>query len=142
MDAERRLRSRGYRLTPQRRAVLEALAGEGGRPLDTSQIHKRVSREFPGIGLATVYRTLELLVELGIALPVHLHEGSRHYELNTGEHRHHLVCLSCGEVQPFRGCDPGELAERVRDESDFLVTSHCLSLFGICGSCRSPGRGR
>ncbi len=140
MDAERRMRTRGYRVTPQRRAVLEALSENVGRPLDPAEVHGLARRKLPGIGLATVYRTLELLRELGIALPVHLHEESQHYELNTGEHRHHLVCLACGEVMPYRGCDLEELEERVRDESDFLVTSHCLSLFGYCGSCQAPGR--
>jgi len=140
MDAQKRLRARGYRLTPQRKAVLEALEGMAGSPADTAEVYQLAKRKLPGIGLATVYRSLELLCELGIVNRVHLHEDSQHYELAGGEHRHHLVCVSCRKVLPYRGCDLQELTERVRDESDFLVTSHCLSIFGYCGDCLASNR--
>lgn len=140
MDAYRRMRSRGYRVTPQRKAVLEAMAGSGNRPLNPSDIHQLALERLPDIGLATVYRTVELLCELGIVHPVHLHEDSQYYEFNTGDHHHHMVCVSCGGISPYQGCKPEVLEESVRDESDFLLVSHCLSLFGYCGGCRASGR--
>jgi Fur family ferric uptake transcriptional regulator len=141
MDAHKRIKSHGYRLTRQRKVVLEVLSDHPGRPLNPADVHRLASEKMPGIGLTTVYRTLELLSELGIVLRVHLHEEAQHYELNTGEHHHHLVCLSCRSILPYRGCDLEELEERVRDESDFLVTSHCLSIFGYCGECLAAARG-
>jgi Fur family ferric uptake transcriptional regulator len=141
MDACKRIKSRGYRLTSQRKVVMEVLSDHPGQPLNPADVHRLALQKQPEIGLATIYRTLELLCELGIAQRVHLHEESQHYELNTGEHRHHLVCVACGDILPYRGCDLEELEERVRDGSDFLVTSHCLSLFGYCGNCLAAGKG-
>ncbi|MBU4302608.1 MAG: transcriptional repressor [Actinomycetia bacterium] len=139
MDLARRLRSRGHRVTPQREAVLEVLRENEGVPLDPEAVYEFVGARHPGIGLATVYRTLELFRDLGIVTRVHLHEGSRHYELNTGGHHHHMVCVSCGSVDEFDGCVVDDLEESIREDSDFVVTSHCLSLFGYCPACQ-PGR--
>jgi Fur family ferric uptake transcriptional regulator len=140
MDYPKRLRSREYRFTAQRRAVLDVLEENEGRPLNPEQVHRLASEKVPGMGLATAYRTLELFRELGIALTVHLHRDSQHYEINNGRHHHHLVCVSCGSVEVFEGCMIDRLEEIVHDESDFLVTSHCLSVFGYCQDCLPGGR--
>ncbi|NPV58841.1 MAG: transcriptional repressor [Actinobacteria bacterium] len=140
MDAHGRVKSHGYRMTRQRRAVIEVFAEHPGRPLNPADVHLLASEKMPDIGLATVYRALELLCELDVVRRVHLHEEAQHYELNTGEHRHHLVCVSCRGVFPYRGCDLEELEERVRGESDFQVISHCLSIFGYCGECLASAK--
>jgi len=133
------LRSRGYRITSPRQAVLEVLEENEGRPLSTEEIHRLASTRHEGIGLATVYRTLELFCELQIAARAHLHRDSEHFEINSGSHHHHLVCVSCGEVEMLEECVIEEVEKAVRDRSDFLVTSHCMSLFGYCPSCIPGG---
>lgn len=141
MDLEKRLRSRGYRVTPQREAVFRVLERESGRPLSPEQIHRLAARLHAGLGLATVYRTLDLFRELGIASRVHLFSDKQHYELAAGKHHHHMICLSCGGVETFDTCLIDELKEMVRDGSDFLVTSHSMSLFGYCPRCLEGGSG-
>ena len=129
------MRSRGYRVTPQREVVYRVLMEHEGKPLSPEDIHDLACEKYPGLGLTTIYRTMELFCELGIALSVHLHGESHYYEINTGKHHHHMVCLSCGSVEVFEACMIDELKELVRDDSDFLVTSHCMSLFGYCPQC-------
>lgn len=139
MDTRKKLRSRGYRVTPQREAVLGVLQEKEGVPLDPEAVHDLAKARLPGIGLTTVYRALELFCDLGIVLRVHLHEDSQHYEIDNGRHHHHMVCVSCGSVEAFEVCMVEELEKSIGEDSDFLVTSHCLSLFGYCPDCLAAG---
>jgi Fur family ferric uptake transcriptional regulator len=140
MDLAKRLRSRGHRLTPQRKAVFEVLAGNEGRPLNPEDVYVLARDKHPGLGLTTVYRTLELFQELEIVLPVHLHGDSHYFEINTGKHHHHMVCISCNRVEVVDACLIEDIEEIVRDGSDFMITSHCMSLFGYCRSCMGSGK--
>lgn len=135
VELTKRLKNRGYKSTPQRNAVFEVLRENAGKPVDVEEIFKLAREKAPGIGIATIYRTLELFRELGVALDVHLHDDSRHYEVNTGQHHHYMVCVSCGSASMLEACTIDKLEELIRDESDFLVTSHCLGLWGYCPSC-------
>jgi Fur family ferric uptake transcriptional regulator len=135
MDLVKRLKNRGHKLTPQRETVFAVLSENAGRPMSPEEIYRSCAEKNPGIGLTTVYRTLELFRKIGVALSVHLHEGSQYYELNTGKHHHHLVCMGCGTVEQVETCIVDEMNDMIRDDYDFLVTSHCLSLFGYCPVC-------
>ena len=130
------LRQRGYRLTPQRRAVLREIAAtsEHLTPLD---IYKRVRCEHRGIGLVTVYRTLELLTELGLLCQVHAVGSCRSYLLRRPpEHHHHLICSGCGAVVDFDDCDLGGLERRLSRRTGFEIEGHLLEFFGSCQGCR------
>ncbi|MDD3717126.1 MAG: transcriptional repressor [Actinomycetota bacterium] len=140
MDLGRRLRSRGYRLTPQREAILGVLRENAGRPLSPEDIHAMAGKKQPGMGIATIYRTMDLFCELGIAFPVHLRGGYRFYEINLGKHHHHMECIACGKLELLEACVIDDIAELVRDGSDFLITSHCMSLFGYCRQCLEGGK--
>ncbi len=135
MDLDKRLRSRGYRVTPQREILYGVLLENEGKPMSPEDLYKLALDKQSGIGLTTIYRSMELFCELGLAYRVHLHGESMYYEINTGKHHHHMVCLSCGSVELIEACLIDELKELVRDDSDFLVTSHCMSLFGYCQRC-------
>ena len=139
MELTKRLRNRGYRSTPQRDVIFDVLVENAGKPMDVETILELSQEKKPGIGIATVYRTLELFCKLDVALEVHLHEGSRHYEIDTGQHHHYMVCMSCGSKKVLEACTIDRLEDMIRDESDFMVTSHCLGLWGYCSSCL-PGR--
>lgn len=130
------LRSKGYKLTPQRRAVLAALQACG--PFPTAQdIYRSVKAASPDVSLDTVYRNLTLLVRLGIVNQVNLPGGSA-FEL-VADHHHHLICLACGRAECIDYCPviPHDIVQA--EERGFTVVSHSLEFFGYCRACRSAG---
>lgn len=130
------MRRHGYRLTPQRRAVLETIAGTEEH-LTPADIHGRSRRDCPGVGLVTVYRTLEVLTGLGLVCEVRTEDGRRGYLLTRPlEHHHHLICSSCGKVVEFTECDLSELEERLSQRTGFRIDSHVLEFNGYCPSCQ------
>jgi Fur family ferric uptake transcriptional regulator len=120
-----RIRGLGYKATPQRLAVLRALAAEQHQSL--GEIRARC----PEVGLVTIYRTLDLLSEIGVVRRLELGGGPR-YEL-AEDHHHHLICESCGAISEFERC-PLDLG-RLRG-MDFEVSSHTLEIYGRCAKCR------
>ncbi|MFH0914394.1 MAG: Fur family transcriptional regulator [Chloroflexota bacterium] len=130
------LKKQGYKMTPQRRAVLNVVAASHSH-LSPGEIHQQVRQEHPNIGVVTVYRTLEVLVELGLVCQVHAGGSSRSYLLRRpAEHHHHLVCSGCGTVVDFTYCEMKELEERLSHETGFKVEEHLLECFGRCPNCR------
>ena len=124
------LRQRGYRLTSQRRAVVNTIAGTHNH-LTPAAIYKRVKREYPGIGLVTIYRNLEILTELGLICEVHAGGSCRSYLMRKPlEHHHHLICSECGRVVDFADCDLGELEHRLSQETGFKMEGHLLEFIG------------
>ncbi len=120
-----KIRGRGYKATPQRLAVLAALEAEQHQRLE------EIRARCPEVGLVTIYRTLDLLAEIGALRRLDLGDGPR-YEL-AEDHHHHLICESCGDVTEFERCplDLGSLRGM-----DFEVSSHTLEIYGRCGACR------
>ena len=95
------LKQRGYKLTPQRCAVLGVIA-LSREHLTPAAIYEKVHQEYPGIGLVTIYRTLEILTELGFVCEVHAGGNCRSYLVRRpAEHHHHLICSDCGAVVDF-----------------------------------------
>ena len=130
------LKDRGGRITQQRLGIIDALL-TFHEPLTDNRILEQVSKVEGEIGMDTVYRNLETLVELGIINQIvdSGKKGSR-FEL-TEEHHHHIVCTSCGVTECLHHCPVDE--KRLLDEvnkTGFLLSSHRLELFGLCGNCR------
>jgi Fur family ferric uptake transcriptional regulator len=135
-QVEARLRRRGRRMTAQRRAVLQALA-DLGCALDAEAIHTEARRIHPGLGLVTVYRTLEAFVQDALAQQVHFGDGRVRYELTEeGRHHHHAVCLGCGVVARLDECVIPQTAGIA--VQNFTVTAHRVELFGYCTRCGIP----
>ncbi len=131
-----KLRRRGYKLTPQRRAVLSTIT-TSREHLTPSAIYERVQQEHPGIGLVTIYRTLDILTELGAICEVNPEASSRCYSIRReAGHHHHLVCSDCGTVVDFVGRHLTELEERLTRETGFKIQGHLLEFFGICPDCQ------
>lgn len=131
-----RLRQRGYRLTPQRRAVLKIIA-ESPDHLTPAAIYDRVRRQYPAIGLVTVYRTLTILAELGLICEVHAGGSCRSYLMRKPVgHHHHLICSECGAVVDFADCDLRRLEERLSRKTGFKVGGHLLEFLGLCPACQ------
>jgi len=133
-----RLRDAGYRLTRQRLAVLTAVE-ESATGLSAAELLEAARRHCEQVGLATVYRTLDLLDEIGGAERVHTrHAGSAFVGCPPTDH-HHVVCLSCGKVADFGGCVVADMLPAVAAQTGFTVESHVLELRGICRDCRQAG---
>ena len=128
------LRSRGYRLTPQRQLVLEAV-GELGHATP-EDVAAAVRRTASGVNISTVYRTLELLEELGLVQHTHLGHGAPTYSVSTDDDHVHLVCRNCGEVQEAEADLLGEAVRRLAQERGFTLDVGHVALFGSCASCR------
>jgi Fur family ferric uptake transcriptional regulator len=124
--AVRKIRRCGYRATPQRIAVLAAIAA--GRHQDLEEIRARC----PEVGMVTVYRTLDLLCGLGLVRRLDLGRGPR-YEV-AENHHHHLICEGCGSVAEFETC-PVELQDLPGLGGGFEVHGHSLEVYGRCSGC-------
>ncbi|MDT4991520.1 MAG: Fur family transcriptional regulator, ferric uptake regulator [Actinoplanes sp.] len=128
------LRERGLRLTPQRQLILEAVHQLGHATPE--QIHHCVQERAAGVNITTVYRTLELLEELGLVSHTHLSHGSPTYH-RAGEDQHvHLVCRGCGEITEVDPSVMRPVTEQLQQEQDFRVDVGHVSLFGVCGVCK------
>ncbi len=130
------LKREGYKLTPQRRAVLRVIALSQSH-LTPAIIYQRAHRTHPGIGLVTIYRTLNMLHELGFICEV-CGEGHRPSYLfrRIPQHHHHLVCSDCGTVVNFTHCNLDSLERRLSEETGFLIQEHLLEFHGLCPKCR------
>ncbi|MDI6870687.1 MAG: Fur family transcriptional regulator [Bacillota bacterium] len=141
-EAEQRLADADYRLTPQRALILRLLFEHQGEHLSAEELHALVGRTNPEVGLATVYRTLELLTELRVLQAVDLGDGRARYEL-AGEDRHshhHLLCLSCGRVEEVRDDLLERLEQSVEAEHGFAILDHQVKFVGLCRECRTRER--
>ncbi len=131
-----RLREQGWRITPQRRAVAQALAGEHVH-LTAEQVFERARAIVPELSRATVYNTLRELVSLGEVVEVASKEGRILYDPNTAASHHHLVCLSCGELRDVY--PRGEEALALDDSHGYSVVGTHITFEGYCPAC-SPRR--
>jgi len=130
------LKKHGYKLTPQRRAVLRVLSS-GQEHLTPADIYEKVQPECPGIGLVTIYRLLQILTELGFICEIHTNDNSRRYLIRRQpEHHHHLICSGCGTVVEFTDCDLSGLGKRLSRETGFEIETHLLEFVGRCRSCQ------
>jgi Fur family ferric uptake transcriptional regulator len=130
-----RLTDRGVRPTQQRVRVLAELMGERN-DATAQELHARLRAEGRRIGLATVYRTLAVLVDEGIVDALSHHDGERCYRLCGAEHHHHLVCTECHRVVELTDCRIGDWLARVSGEQGFVATGHSLEVTGLCSACR------
>jgi Fur family ferric uptake transcriptional regulator len=130
--ATRTLQEHGFRLTPQRTLVWDVLRGQDGH-LSAEQICARVQETFPNVNLSTVYRTVELLVGLGLVRETHLGPEHRLFEVEEEVPHHHLVCETCGAVVHIHDEDLAGLGTAVKGESGFVVRE--VTVFGTCMTC-------
>ena len=125
----------GYRITQPRLAVIRALLEDDGY-LSPAEVRARACTYHPGVGLVTVYRTLDLLGQMGFVRRIHAEDGCHGYAAASLGHRHHLVCRSCGATIEFEGCDLSPFLERVSRETGYAIDDHLLELVGVCSTCQ------
>jgi Fur family ferric uptake transcriptional regulator len=129
----------GLKHTRQREAILESFLRSQGH-VTSEDLYERVRREHPEIGAATVYRTLKLFCEAGIADDIHFRDGVTLYE-HQRTHHDHLICLGCAEVVEFECAMIEEAQEEIAKTYGYHLTNHRHDLFGYCPACRGRGRG-
>jgi len=128
------LAGRSYRITKQRMTIIEEFAALG-RYVTAKELHRRLARNRSGIGLATVYRTLETLLGVGAASAQPQPRGETAYLFCPTEHHHHAVCTKCGKVEDVPCRSVGRFARALSSALRFTLTQHRLEFFGVCARC-------
>jgi Fur family transcriptional regulator, stress-responsive regulator len=131
-----RLRDRGWRLTAQRRVVAEVLAGEHIH-LTADAVYSRAQRLLPEISLATVYNTLNELVDMGEVLEISTGDGPKRYDPNTTAAHHHLYCVACGELRDVNPEGIERLELPASEQHGFEVLDVDIIFRGRCPDCRA-----
>jgi Fur family ferric uptake transcriptional regulator len=136
---DKELRSRGYRVTPQRQLVLEAVTKlEHATPED---IWAEVQQTASGVNISTIYRALELLEQLGLVTHTHLGHGAPRYHLAAEAEHVHLVCSRCGRITQVSPDAVAGLVSFLEDTYGFETDVGHLTVFGRCATCRAAGSG-
>ena len=128
-----------YKLTPQRRIVLEIFLQNPEKHLSAEDVYGMVRQNFPEIGLATIYRTLDLFAELDILQKIDFGDGCSRYEFSASDvhHHHHLICVGCGTVMEFEDDLLESLETIIEQKSRFKIVDHQLKFYGYCEKCIS-----
>lgn len=133
-----KLKKSGYKLTPQRQAIVDTITESVGKHLTVEEIFDIVKVRRPEIGLATVYRTIMLMHEENIVTRLDLKDGTARYELTRTDEEHthhHLVCIKCSKVYEFMGDLLDPLEEEIGKKYNFKILDHSLKFYGICNEC-------
>ncbi len=135
------LREKGLKVTSQRLMVLNILSAHGDEHLTVEEIYDLAKEESPEIGLATIYRTVQVLLELHVIEKVTFDDGFVRYELNgeetgSGHRHHHAICTQCGKVYSLETDLLDTLEKQVFESLGFEVTDHEVKLYGLCSACR------
>jgi Fur family ferric uptake transcriptional regulator len=137
----RHLKRVGLKQTAQRDTILRTFL-ETRDHLSTDELHRLVQKKDVGIGYTTVYRTLKLLAECGLASEVAFHDGISRYEhqYNRRNH-HHMVCTQCGTSVEFFSKEVGEIEQEIGNQHGYLTTRHTFQIYGVCEECRRKSNG-
>jgi len=137
---KKQLHAKGYKLTPQREATLTVLLEREEDHLSAEEVFLLVKEKSPEIGLATVYRTLELLCELQVVDKINFGDGVSRYDLRKegiDHFHHHLVCMECGSVEEIIEDLLSDVEKIVEEQWEFQVKDHRLTFHGICKQCQN-----
>lgn len=134
-----KIRKKGMRLTRLRKQLIEYILSQAGH-WTIQDLSARTKRAVPGVGVATVYRTVNLLVDEGALTRTLTAQGSARYEVCPEEHHDHLTCLDCGEIFEFAEPKIEELQEKTAKKLGFSLLDHRMELFGECLNKRCKHR--
>jgi Fur family ferric uptake transcriptional regulator len=130
------LRHEGLKVTQQRESIAQVFL-DSSHHLSAEELYRQIQETHPQVGLSTVYRTLKLLVEAGLASRREFGDGITRYEpVTRDEHHDHLICVNCGAIIEFENQKIEELQREVAQQHRFTVLRHKLELYGTCEKCR------
>jgi Fur family ferric uptake transcriptional regulator len=127
--------AQGFRKTSARRAILDTFVTSGGH-VTADDLADQVRAQNPSIGRMTVYRTLDLLSELGLIRPIYQGTGAAHYILLEQGRHHHLICTRCGAAIEFEHCGSEAISQALSEQHNFEIQAHMLEFYGICEGCQ------
>ncbi|MBU4376632.1 MAG: transcriptional repressor [Candidatus Omnitrophica bacterium] len=140
-----RFRGCGYRITVGREAILDVLT-RADKHLSAEDIYMKVHAIYPAVGLTTIYRTLEILVDLGLVFKFDFGDGRARYELAEGSkrsaHHHHLICTGCKRIIDYTDFIDDEIELLKQTEKglskkyNFMITNHLIQFYGLCEKCK------
>ena len=130
-----KLKKLGYRLTPQRLMIVSAIENSHDH-ISAEEIYSQVVGKYPNVNISTIYRTLELLAQLGLVTETDLGGGRVRYHPADKGHHHHLVCQECGAVIDLHESVLSPLKDALLREYDFIADLRHLGIFGRCVKCR------
>lgn len=136
INYEEIIRAAGHRVTPQRVLILDAVCEDGGHTT-LGEVYARVREVDPLIDRSTLYRTLKLLVDLGLVVSADTGDGETYYEIAKPHHHHHLVCRQCGKEQEIEHTLLQRMFDQVFQQYGFKADTDHLVLFGLCSECAS-----
>jgi Fur family ferric uptake transcriptional regulator len=139
---KRALKERNLKSTSQRDDIARVFFSASGH-LSVEDLYNQVRKVNPRVGYATVYRTVRLLRECGLAAERHFYDGEARFENAEQEHHHdHLICERCGRIVEFTNERIEELQEVVAEKLGFTISRHKMELYGVCADCRAGRRAR
>ena len=132
-----KIHEKDYKVTPQRKIILKTILESSNEHLSSEELYNKVKNKNPEIGLATVYRTLDLLVELEVLQKLDFGDGKRRYEFSDHKvhHHHHLICIRCNKVFEFEDDLLDSLENAIMLKVNFKVLDHHLKFYGLCKQC-------
>lgn len=134
-----KLKERQYRITPQRVELIRLIAASKGHP-SASQLYNQIKVQFPTMSLATVYKTLDLLKEVGEVLEIGLRDDS-HYDGNKPYPHPHLICMKCQKIMDGElDVAVGKIVQEVENNFGFRVVKHQLDFYGLCPDCQKKSK--
>jgi Fur family ferric uptake transcriptional regulator len=138
-EIKTRLKTKEYKMTPQRKIIIKTFAENMEKHLSAEEVFQIVRNSHPEIGLATVYRTLDILAELQILKKIDFGDGKARYEFfNEDDHyHHHLICLKCDQVFEFEDDLLESLETLINKKSGFKIIDHQLKFYGYCLNCQN-----
>jgi Fur family peroxide stress response transcriptional regulator len=133
------LRDKGHRLTPQRLAMLKVIAKSEGHP-SVEKIYEQIKADFPTTSLATVYKTLSLLKDMGEVLELSFANVGSRYDGNKPYPHPHVICTGCGQVLDPEFVPMLEITQEMAQQTGYQITHHQLNFFGLCPQCQKEGQ--
>lgn len=135
-ELEKSLKKHGYKITNQRKAIINAFLKSKKHLLTAAEIHEIINNNYT-LSFSTVYRNLEILLKIGLIKRIILNNGINSYELNiNGQHHHHLICLTCGDTEMTNYCPIEEINKNVKKLSQFTPVDHKIEIYGYCHNCQ------
>lgn len=139
------LRRGGLKVTSQRMLVLDIMDSHPEAHLTAEEIYDLAKETSPEIGLATIYRTVQVLLDLHVIDKVTFDDGFARYELNgveseSGHRHHHAICTGCGKVYSLETDLLDSLEQEILEKLGFMVTNHEVKLYGLCKKCREKSK--
>ena len=135
-----KLKETGFKITPQRRAILEILLENDDKHLSSEEIYDMVRVSCPEIGLATVYRTIQLLSEVGLLSKLNLDDGCIRYEINLNKsdchNHHHLICKNCSKIIEVQEDLLESIESKIQERYKFDIVDHDVKFYGLCEDCK------